>query len=270
MMSPDIKVFTLFSSSKGNCTYIKYGSDEILIDAGASATAIEASLSSLGSSLSNIKGILVTHEHSDHVKGLEVISKRFHVPVYMSEKSEALVSINAPTAADNAVLIDSGDELVLGDIGVKVFDTPHDSVKSLCFRIELGNKTLGFATDLGHVSDSVQDAVFGADGVIIESNHDEAMLRNGPYPYHLKERILGKNGHLSNSSCAALLPALVRCGAKGIVLAHLSENNNTPFLAYRQSAEMLRSYGVKLSGEEFAADACLRVAEVKSPTELFI
>lgn len=269
-MSPEIKVFTLFSSSKGNCTYIKYGSDELLIDAGASAKAIEASLSSLGSSLSKIRGILITHEHSDHVKGLETISKHHHIPVYISDKSEALVSLNSPTVSDNAVLIDAGDELVLGDIGVKVFKTPHDSVNSLCFRVEMGNKTLGFATDLGHVSDGVQDAVFGADGVIIESNHDEAMLRNGPYPYHLKERILGKNGHLSNSSCAALLPALVRCGARGILLAHLSENNNTPFLAYKQSAEMLRSYGVKLSGEEFAADACLGVAEVKSPTELFI
>lgn len=122
---------------------------------------------------------------------------------------------------------------------------------------------MGYATDIGHVSEGVQDALFGCDAVLVESNHDLTMLENGPYTPSLKKRIAGKNGHLSNSSCACLAPVLARCGTRSIVLAHLSETNNTPQKAYSASRDKLREYGVTIAGETFAADLRLAVAEPK-------
>ncbi len=259
-MEKKLRAYTLFSSSKGNSTYIEYGSDRLLIDAGASARQIAASLACLNSGLSALNAVFLSHEHSDHTKGLQTISKQYGLPIYTDPLCMQLVAVNSPNAYDMLVPVEAGDTVYIGDIKVEIFPTPHDSVRSFCYRITAGDESLGFATDIGHISDAVQDAVFGCDYVVIESNYDETMLTNGPYPAMLKRRIAGKKGHLSNELCACLAPVLARCGTKSIVLAHLSETNNTPKLAYDTTREKLLEYGVSIAGEVFAADLKLQVA----------
>lgn len=268
IMEKKLKAYTLFSSSSGNCSYVEYGSDRLLIDAGASAKAINEALTSLGSDLSTVRGILVSHEHGDHTRGLQTISKRYGIPIYTSEKCMDYISVNSPDAEAMLVNVEAGDIIHIGDIEIKVYPTPHDSVRSFCYRLQAGNTCLGYATDIGHISDAVQDAVFGCDAVVIESNHDLFMLENGPYNAALKRRISGKKGHLSNESCACLAPVLARCGTRSIVLAHLSETNNTPEKAYAASRAKLKEYGVTIAGEAFAADLRLAVAEVKRITPI--
>jgi len=223
---------------------------------------------SLGTELSAVKGIFISHEHGDHIKGLQIISKRFGIPIYTSAKCMDYISVNHPEAEKHLVDVTEGDTVHIGDIAVSIYPTPHDSVRSFCYRLQAGNTTLGYATDIGHISDEVQDAVFGCDSVLIESNYDPYLLENGPYPQFLKERIGGNRGHLSNTACACIAPVLARCGTRSICLAHLSENNNTPRLAFDATKERLNEYGVKLCGETFAGDLRLQVAGVAKITEI--
>ena len=263
-----LKAYTLFSSSKGNSTYISYGKDSFLIDAGASMKGISAAVESLGGGLKSLRGIFISHEHDDHTKGLKVIAKNCGLPIYTDPKCMNIISMHAPETEEWLVPTLAGDVVHIGDIKVTVYPTPHDSVRSFCYRIETAGGTLGYATDIGHISDEVQDAVFGCDSVLIESNYDPYLLENGPYPQFLKERIGGNRGHLSNTACACIAPVLARCGTRSICLAHLSENNNTPRLAFDATKERLNEYGVKLCGETFAGDLRLQVAGVAKITEI--
>lgn len=267
-MTKKLKAYTLFSSSKGNCTYIEYGSDSLLIDAGASAKQIALSLSALGTELKSINGIFVSHEHIDHTKGLQVISKAHGIPIYTDPLCMQCIGIGSPAAYDMLTPAVAGDTVYIGDIKVELFPTPHDSIRSVCYRVTAGTDVLGYATDIGHISDEVQDAVFGCDYAVIESNYDEEMLTAGPYSDMLKRRISGGRGHLSNTLCACLAPVLTRCGAKSLVLAHLSETNNTPQAAYNATHDKLTEYGVSVAGEAFAADVKLSVAAVKGITQI--
>ncbi len=260
-MEKKLKAYTLFSSSKGNSTYIEYGADRVLIDAGVSAKQIGSALSALDTGFGKINAVFVSHEHSDHTKGLQTISKNHGIPIYTDPLCMQLIGVGSPNAYDMLVPVEAGDTVYIGDIKVELFSTPHDSVRSFCYRITAGNTSLGFATDIGHISDAVQDAVFGCEYVVIESNYDEDMLVNGPYPAMLKRRIAGKRGHLSNELCSCMAPVLARCGTRSIVLAHLSETNNTPALAYETTRDKLKEYGVSIAGEAFAADLRLQVAK---------
>lgn len=268
IMEKKLRAYTLFSSSSGNCSYVQYGSDRLLIDAGASAKAINEALLSLDTELSKINGIFISHEHGDHTRGLQTISKRYGIPIYTSAKCMDYIALSHPDAEKQLIEVEGGDRVHIGDVSVSIYPTPHDSVRSFCYRIQAGSTELGYATDIGHISDAVQDAVFGCDAVLIESNHDIEMLENGPYNQALKRRILGKKGHLSNDSCACLAPVLARCGTGSIVLAHLSETNNTPEKAYTASRNKLREYGVSIAGETFAADLRLAVAQPKGVVQI--
>lgn len=261
-MSPTINAYTLFSSSGGNCFYLKDGEDEILIDVGASCKAITDSLRQLGTSLENIKAIFITHEHGDHIKGLETICKKYSTPVVCTvDTARCICSSNLP-ARDCIRIIDVGGSVKVGGITVKSAKTPHDSADSVCYRITLSSgEELGYATDIGSLSDEVVDTLCGCRHVVIESNHDKTMLKNGPYPQSLKMRILGSRGHLSNEDCARFLPTLAACGCKNILLAHLSRENNTPELAFSEAKEMLDSAGY---GDAVRLD----VAAVNSPVAL--
>lgn len=267
-MEKRLKAYTLFSSSKGNCTYVEYGADRILIDAGVSYRLIASALSALGTDMRDIDAVFVSHEHSDHTKGLQVMSKRCGLPIYTDALCMQLIGVGCPEAQEHLVPVGAGDTVYIGDIKAEIFSTSHDSVRSFCYRITAGNTSLGFATDTGCVSEDVQNAVFGCDGVVIESNYDKVMLQNGPYRDFLKKRIAGKRGHLSNDDCACLAPVLARCGTRSIVLAHLSETNNTSALAYSASSAKLREYGVTIAGETFAADVRLQVAKPNGTVEV--
>ncbi|MBO5869731.1 MAG: MBL fold metallo-hydrolase [Clostridia bacterium] len=261
------KVYTLFSSSKGNCSYIKYDRDEFLIDCGVSARAIECSLKQLGTSLSNIDAIFITHEHSDHIKGVGTISKYFKMPIYAPDKSCAHISQYMPNDKKPISLV-SNTVVELKDTALCPIATPHDARGSVGFRIRVGDEKIGYFTDIGHLSEGVLRGLSGCRRVIIESNHDVEMLKSGPYPYPLKQRILGEFGHLSNTLCAKLLPHLVRYGCESFVLAHLSEENNRPEIAFNESLSSLNANGFCVNVENEEDSVRLDVAKVCGITEL--
>lgn len=223
--------YTLYSGSSGNCIYVKTEDAEILFDAGVSARAVEKGLNAIGSSLSRIHAIFVTHEHSDHIKGLEVISKKHHIPTHMVSAA-ARACIRTPDASllNDLYLHPPVFSVKIGQTTIRSFPTPHDSAASVGYTVEHEQdgkiQKLGLATDIGHITKEITQALIGSDSVIIESNHDVNMLLSGPYPYHLKLRILSDRGHLSNETCAEFSKFLASHGTKNFILAHLSKENN--------------------------------------------
>lgn len=250
----------LFSSSKGNALYISAAQDGILIDAGVSAKRIQAALAQLEVNPSSLRGILVTHEHSDHVAGLRVFATRHNIPVYTSQGTllylEEHLRANQQGSYDAFCIDKRGMEI--GEMFVTPFSTQHDCCESVGYRIELPDgRVLSVATDLGCVTPEILSALRGSDLVFLESNHDVRMLQAGRYPYPLKQRILSDYGHLSNASCAAVLPALLSSGTTRFWLGHLSQENNLPQLAYETSKVALTGEGAILGKD------CL--LEVASP-----
>jgi len=245
-----MKAFTLFSGSTGNCIYLKEKNTEILIDAGSSMRRIEKALESLGTSLSNLSGIFITHEHSDHTKALPVIAGQLSVPVYCQREVAKTLYLDllnkekkreATNLAKCIRTVQTGMEYEIGDVLISPFATPHDSVESQGFVI--GDRELGIATDLGHVSWEAENYLLGCRSVILESNHDPDMLWNGSYPGYLKERVASDHGHLSNPDCASFAQKLFSAGCRNLTLFHLSEENNTPEIAFHTNQEALAQVG---------------------------
>ena len=236
----------LFSGSSGNCTYIGGGEGGILIDAGVSAKRIATALCDRGIDLSSIQGIFVTHEHSDHVSGLRVFASRHKIPVYASNGTMAALQdmgiLNGKFPA-NALSLEG---MECAGMYIKPFHIPHDCAEGYGYRLMTEDgRGVSIATDLGYMTAEIREAVTGSDLIVLESNHDIGMLRNGPYPYALKQRILSGMGHLSNLSCAEELCRFVRTGTTRFWLAHLSQENNTPELAYQTSLCSLTMAGMK-------------------------
>ena len=248
LTNPTYKVVPLFSGSSGTAAYIRCGDEEYLVDAGVSCKALQTALNTLDTDLSRIRAVFVTHEHHDHVKGLETVSKKFGIPVYMYENSYK--GIDKPTLrtalAPYLHFISPGDSFACGGMQVNVFKTPHDACGSVGFRFNFSDgSALGYATDIGYITKGIANALFGCQTVILESNYDVQMLKTGPYPYYLKQRIESNGGHLSNDAAAAFVPYLLENGTRKIVLAHLSEENNTPRLAYDTCVRALAAAGAE-------------------------
>ena len=260
------KVYTLFSSSKGNSCYIKYGDDEILIDCGVSARSIENSLGLLGTSLKNISAIFITHEHGDHICGLGTITKYYNIPIYAPEASCNCIYERMPPEKP-LIALNSGKAIELKSLALCPVATPHDARGSVGFRIRAGEEKIGYFTDIGHLSENVLRGLSGCERVVIESNHDIEMLKGGSYPYQLKQRILGERGHLSNELCARLLPHLATHGTRSFALAHLSEENNRPEIAYNESLVSLHENGFEVNTESVNS-LKLKVAPVCGICEL--
>jgi len=240
-----LRYCALFSGSSGNCTYVGTAEGGLLIDVGVSAKRIETALRERQIDPSSIRAVLLSHEHSDHVAGLRVLCKRYGWPVLASQGTlDALIDADKVTADQRLYLLQDDQRVTVAGFQVTPFAVPHDSSHCLGFRIEQDDRSLAIATDMGYVPDSVRQHITGCRLVHIESNHDPAMLRMGPYPYPLKQRIRGQGGHLANADCAALLPALVEAGAERIVLAHLSQHNNTPLLAAHTATKSLAAAGM--------------------------
>lgn len=237
---------SLFSSSSGNATFIGSSKTGILIDAGVSAKRIKDALLSREIDPRSISAIFVTHEHSDHIKGIRVLASNFNIPVYATAgtlrglEEAGVLNGKFPVCE----LSENGDEI--GDLHIKSFKTPHDSLESCGFRIEFPDgRKAAVATDIGCVTNEVLNGILGCDLVMLESNHDVGMLQNGPYPYYLKRRILSDRGHLSNENCAAVARDLVERGTARLFLGHLSTENNIPQLAFQTSLCAIDELGAK-------------------------
>ncbi|MBS7365245.1 MAG: MBL fold metallo-hydrolase [Oscillospiraceae bacterium] len=240
-----MRIVTFASGSTGNCCLVSDGGVNVLIDAGISARRIVQGLGVLGLAPQDVCGVLITHEHSDHISGLPVLVKRTGMRIFApSELGEVLKRVK-PELSESIDYIPPDGGLCVGDVRITAFPTPHDASASFGYRIE-GSEVFAFATDTGHISDELLEGLQGADTVVIEANHDKVMLKNGPYPPFLKQRVLSKHGHLSNDDCAKLACLLADSGTRQIILGHLSQQNNTPEAAETAVSEALSGRNVKI------------------------
>ena len=249
----------LFSGSSGNALFCQYGNTRLLVDAGKPGRQVEEALRSIGSEPETLAGILITHEHSDHIHGAGILARKYHLPLYATAGTWAAMEgkigkIDPGLRRE----IQAGRDFWLGDMGVVPFPIPHDAADPVGFRLYGGSLSVSTATDLGHFSRYVYDQIAGSDLILLESNHDPDMLRANPhYSAQLKARILGEHGHLSNASCAEALIRLIAAGTGTVLLGHLSGENNTPELARRVSTEALNREGIR-PGRDIQLNVALR------------
>ncbi|WP_066720615.1 MBL fold metallo-hydrolase [Clostridium sp. Marseille-P299] len=245
-----MKLCSIASGSSGNCLYIGTDTTNLLVDAGVSGKRIENGLSSINVDPANLQGILITHEHTDHIQGLGVLARRYKVPVYGTVET-----INAILKQGNVGKIEEGllrfikpdEDFLLGDIVVEPFSMSHDACNPVCYTFSSDGHKVGMATDLGKYDSYIIEKLTGSEVLYLEANHDVNMLMVGGYPYHLKQRILGDRGHLSNDLSAQLICELLHDGMQHILLAHLSKENNYAELAYETvRVELERSVGSKM------------------------
>lgn len=230
---------TLASSSAGNAALVRHENTCILIDAGISCRRIAQSLAQLSLTLAELDAILITHEHIDHVRGLATLLKKCDAPLYASFGTAG--ALNCPASRMRAFAAD--DTFTVGALRVRPFRTSHDARESVGYRIDCGGGSFAVLTDTGFVTDEARAAACGADMLLLEANHDAEMLKTGPYPYYLKQRILGEYGHLSNDAAADFALECAARGTSDILLAHLSGENNTPQLAEYTVGRRLQSCG---------------------------
>ena len=236
---------SLYSGSSGNSSVVRCGERYLIVDMGKGVRTTGAALKELELNISDCDGILVTHEHSDHVKGLSTFLKKYPLPVYGAEETlEFLDATCVVPATCDMTALTPGREEDIGCFGVQSFPTSHD-VPCVGYRIHTpDDKTMTIATDLGTLTPPVHEALSGCDLVALESNYDLHMLRSGPYPYYLRARIESVRGHLSNDECSAKLLELIQSGCKKFALCHLSQENNTPSLALQTVFTTLGAAGV--------------------------
>lgn len=258
-----MKFVSLLSGSGGNATLISDGKTNILVDCGASGKVIEQSLAEAGSSINEINAILLTHEHSDHTKGVGVLSRRYGFPIYATNKTHSSVTKVGEINPDSKISISANTEFEIGTIGITPFSIHHDASDPVGFKFHIGSDTFAIATDTGYISNNIFDSLKGCRAVILESNHDIEMLRCGPYPFHLQQRILSDYGHLSNEAAANTALELVRSGTKHIMLGHLSAHNNLPEIALLETHSRLTDAGISVGG-----DVTLQVAHRSAITAM--
>jgi len=228
-----IRFCNLYSGSSGNATYIEYQDTRILIDAGVSCQKIVKGLADMNVTLDMIDGILITHEHSDHVKGLTTISKKYNTPIYATSKTwNQMALLKLPEY--NHILFHANESFDLGELTIHPFSIPHDAVDPCAFNIMAGDKKITVATDIGHITNGIYEKLMGSDILLLESNYDDNTLSYSSYPYFLKRRIASDMGHLSNEAASKVIKKLYDdTGIKHVVLGHLSKENNFPELAYQ-------------------------------------
>ena len=249
---PNCKICLLYSGSRGNSAFIEAGGARILIDAGKSAKALCSALCGIGVDINSIDAIFVTHEHRDHVSALQTLSHKHNIPIHiLLSSAEIFYGLRDEKLCTCLHLkIGDGFDVDVKGLRVKAFPTPHDSRAAVGYKLTFNEDgeeySIGYATDTGYVTDAMRENFMGCFAAVIESNHDIDMLREGPYPPELKQRIRSKKGHLSNPDCAAFAAALCESGTKHIMLAHLSEENNDPEIAYNETLAAIADETVNL------------------------
>lgn len=238
--------FTILSSgSTGNCTIVECGHHRVLLDAGLSARRIEQLLKERGVAPDKLNGILVTHEHSDHVRGLGALARKYQLPVYANMNTwNQLDRAVGDLSDDQRVAFKTGEVLSFGELSVESFPISHDAAEPVAFNFLSGEAKLSIATDIGYMSPIVKEKIKGADVLVLESNHDIQMLRVGKYPWNVKRRILSDVGHLSNEAAGEALCELVSERTKRVYLAHLSRDHNQLDLAKLTVNNILSESGV--------------------------
>ena len=257
------RIYPLFSSSDGNSTFIGSRRGGVLIDAGVSCKRLVTALEDNGIPVSAIQGIFVTHEHSDHIKGLKTLTSKYSMNVFAQPLNAEYLAA-ADCISTHSRLYDITDTVRIGDFEVKAFATPHDTRQSCGYKIHTPDgKTVCVCTDLGEVTQTVHENLIGADMVLLEANYDKQMLINGPYPYPLKQRILSDHGHLDNCDSGSELKKLVVNGTTRLILGHLSRHNNTPQISERTVSS-------QMTGLTRNEDYILMTAPVETHGEVMI
>jgi phosphoribosyl 1,2-cyclic phosphodiesterase len=240
---------SLASGSSGNCQYIATEEFRVLLDVGLAGKRIVQGLESIGENAEKINGILVTHEHSDHIKGIGILSRRFNIPIYANTKTwEVMRNKIGVVQEENIRYFETGKPFEIGDISIKAFPISHDAVEPVAFSFHHDKAKISIATDLGYVSDEIKEEIQDADFLVLESNHDVNMLKMGSYPWYLKKRILGDHGHISNDTAGSVLADMVESNGslRHVLLAHLSKENNFPELAFETVKEILTARKIKV------------------------
>ena len=239
-----LKLTTLASGSSGNCALLSDGETHLLLDAGISCRRICAALAGLDIPPEALSGVLITHEHA----GLATLHKRFRLPVYTSPGTARQLCYRIAAMEDVVRPCAPGSSFTVGGLDVETFPISHDAAEPMGFAVSDGERKAALVTDLGVVTEAVRRGMAGARLVLVEANHDPDWVRSGPYPYYLQARILGEKGHLSNEDGGALALAAADGGARTVVLAHLSRENNTPQRAYDAVSAILDAHGARENG----------------------
>ena len=228
-----IEICMLASGSSGNAVYVATEQTRILIDAGLSGKRLAADLAGIGVDPATLAGLLLSHDHNDHICGAGIMARRYNLPVYATEPTWQAGACKMGSLPEEACrTLPENGVTAFGDLSVETFAIPHDAAGPVGFVFRHGDRSIVLATDLGMVTSSVREKLQNADCLVLEANHDETMLKNGTYPWSLKKRILGSHGHLSNDMAAECLAGILTPLTSHVVLAHLSEQNNVPRLAY--------------------------------------
>lgn len=259
-----IQFSVLASGSTGNCVFLESENQKYLIDAGLSGKQIESKLAMIGKKLEEISGIFVTHEHVDHVKGLGVVARKYGIPIHLNEATyRAMPKSVGEIPKDCLQFIDVEKEYGIGDFDMMPFHISHDAAEPFGYVFQRGSKKFTYLTDTGYVSQRVKEIVQGSNIYIFEANHDIRLLQMGRYPWHVKQRILGDAGHLSNEDSAVALSEIVTDATEHICLAHLSKEHNMKELALSICDEILFSRKDSLKGQ-----IQLHMTDPEQPTEL--
>lgn len=263
-----LKFISFGSGSSGNCYYLYNDTEGLIIDAGVGVRTLKKYLNQYGLSFKNLKYVLITHDHADHIKSVGSISNDYELEVYSTQNVHAGIDRNycvkKKIAATRKHYVKPGEEFVLGGFTVTAFHVPHDSTDNVGYKVTYDGMTFTLMTDVGHVTDEMKQIIGESDYLVIEANHDLEMLQRGNYPEYLKKRITCGTGHLNNVACANALVENATQRLKHVWLCHLSEENNHPDLALKTIEEVLRSNGI-VAGKDFELDVLRRT----SPTGVY-
>ncbi|MBR5288364.1 MAG: MBL fold metallo-hydrolase [Clostridia bacterium] len=256
----------LFSGSSGNCIYVACGGVRLLVDVGMAASRIEAELREIGVDIRDLDAVLITHEHVDHIRGIGVLCRKYGLPVYANEGTwNGIMAKDSRIPARCMRTFFTGEDFYIGDVNIHPFSIPHDALEPVGYAFSCKGLRCAVATDIGHIRADWMEAVAGSQAIVLEANHDIDMVHMGPYPQRLKQRILGRHGHLNNTDCAKALLELVKTGTQAVFLAHLSNDNNLPELAYNTVCEALKAAGYDADDE-----ICVHVARRDRVSDLLI
>ena len=262
-----LKYCSIGSGSSGNCHFVSYKDTNILIDAGLSGKRIITRLEEINADIEKIKGIFITHEHSDHIKGAGILSRKLDIPIFANVKTWCAMKDKLGNIKEEHMKVFENDKTYsIGDIGIKPFSIPHDSVDAVGYNLFSNKEKMSIATDIGCITESIRQNLFDSKLVVLESNYDPNMLMMGSYTYSLKRRVMSDCGHLSNEEAAKFCVELINNNTESILLAHLSKENNFPDLAFATSKNVLANndmiIGRDLNLEVLSRDKVSKVFEL--------